>query len=445
MAQRVLILGAAGRDFHNFNVFFRDNPAYHVVAFTAAQIPNIEGRQYPPELAGARYPDGIPILTEQSVTELVREHAIDVVLFGYSDVTYEHVMRLGAKVMAAGANYMMLGPRQTMLKSNVPVVAVCAARTGAGKSQTSRKVVEGLQAQGLRVVAVRHPMPYGDLAAQAVQRFATRDDLDVHQVTIEEREEYEPYIERGLVIYAGVDYERILRAAEAEADVVVWDGGNNDLSFFAPDLLLTVVDPHRPDHAIRYHPGEINVISADVIVLNKIDTADFEAVETTRRIARELNPTATVIDAASPIFVDGGELMRGKRVLVIEDGPTLTHGEMAYGAGWVAARRYGAAAIVDPRPYAVGALADTFAKWPETGPVLPAMGYGAGQIADLEATIAATPADVVLVATPIDLRRLIDIEQPALRARYELQVIGEPTLDSVLEDFTAEHFQPATA
>ena len=437
MAQRTLILGAAGRDFHNFNVYFRDNPDYDVMAFTAAQIPNIENRRYPPELAGARYPDGIPILPEADVVALVRAHAVDVVVFAYSDVTYTHVMRLGARVMAAGADYLLLGPDHTMLAAAKPVIAVSAARTGAGKSQTSRRVATLLRAQGLRVAAVRPPMPYGDLARQAVQRFADAADLDAAAVTIEEREEYEPYLELGLVVYAGVDYARILEAAQAEADIIIWDGGNNDLPFVRPNLWITVVDPHRPDHAVRYFPGEINVINADVVVINKVETAGFDAIEETRDIVRDLNPTARVIDAASPIFVDDGAQIRGKRVLVIEDGPTLTHGEMPYGAGWIAARRYGAAEIVDPRPYAAGALAATFAKWPNTGAVLPAMGYGPGQVADLEATVRAVPADLVLVATPIDLRRLIAMDEPAVRVRYELQEIGEPTLAQVLAEFVA--------
>ncbi|MCB0045307.1 MAG: GTPase [Caldilineaceae bacterium] len=438
MTQRVLIMGAAGRDFHNFNVYFRDNPDYEVIAFTAAQIPNIDDRRYPPELAGAGYPAGIPILPEADLTQLIRDEKIDLVIFGYSDVTYEHVMRKAAQVMAAGANYQLLGPDQTMLKSSKPVIAVTAVRTGVGKSQTSRRIVSLLAGMGLRAAAVRHPMPYGDLAAQAVQRFASREDLVRHQVTIEEREEYEPYIELGHVIYAGVDYARILHEAEGEADVIIWDGGNNDLPFYAPDLWITLVDPHRPDHTIRYYPGEINAIRADVIILNKVETADFEQIETARRIVAELNPDATVIDAASPLFVEDGEQIRGKRVLVIEDGPTLTHGEMTYGAGWVAARRYGAREIVDPRPYAAGSLAATFAKWPATGPVLPAMGYGDAQVRDLQATIAATPADVVLVATPIDLRRLIEIDKPALRVRYELQEIGRPTLADILDAFVAQ-------
>ncbi len=437
MAQRVIIVGAAGRDFHNFNTYFRGKADLQVVAFTAAQIPNIAGRRYPPELAGPGYPNGIPIEHEAELAGLIRRHRADLVVFSYSDIPYEHVMRLGAQAMAAGADYMLLGPRHTMLESTKPVIAITAARTGAGKSQTSRRIVSLLHDMGKRVVAVRHPMPYGDLVAQEVQRFAAMQDLEDHKVTIEEREEYEPYIANGHVIYAGVDYEKILRRAEQEADIVIWDGGNNDLPFYRPDLWVTVVDPHRPDHAIRYYPGEINVINADVVVINKIETAGFQDIETARRIAYELNPDAEVVDGASPLFVEDGAQVRGKRVLVIEDGPTLTHGEMAYGAGWVAAHRWGAAEIIDPRPYAVGSIAATFEKYSATGPILPAMGYGEEQTADLEATIANTPADVVLVATPIDLRRLIRIDKPALRVRYELQEIGEPTFPQVLERFLA--------
>ncbi len=437
MTQRVVILGAAGRDFHNFNTFFRGNPAYEVVAFTATQIPNIEGRRYPAVLAGERYPQGIPIEAESELERILAETRADLAVFSYSDVTYEHVMRTGIRAMAAGANFMLLGPRDTMLESSKPVVAVCASRTGAGKSQTSRRVVGLLRAMGRRVVAVRHPMPYGDLAKQAVQRFATMEDMATHNVTIEEREEYEPHVAAGGVIYAGVDYERILREAEQEADIVIWDGGNNDLPFYKPDLLITVVDTLRPDHAIHYYPGELNVRQAQVIVLNKVDTASLEQTEVARRIAQELNPQAVLIEAASPIFVEESAQVRGRRVLVIEDGPTLTHGEMAIGAGWVAARRFGASEIVDPRPYAVGALAETYAKYPNTGAILPAMGYGDKQVADLEATIRATPHDVVLIATPIDLRRLVTFEKPALRVRYELQEIGEPTLETVLQEFVA--------
>ena len=439
MTQRTIILGAAGRDFHNFNVFFRDNPDYEVVAFTATQIPYIDNRRYPAELAGKRYPKGIRIVPESDLTQLIQDERIDLAVFAYSDVTYDHVMHLGAQVMAAGANFMFLGPRQTMLPSTKPVIAVCASRTGAGKSQTSRAVVRTLRELGVRSVSVRHPMPYGNLVAQAVQRFATMEDLERHRVTIEEREEYEPHIMAGGVIYAGVDYERILRQAEAEADVVIWDGGNNDLPFYKPDLWITVVDPHRADHGLHYYPSEVNLRLANVIVMNKIDTAAPDQVEVARQLTLSLNPDAIFVDAASPIFVEDSQLIRGKRALVIEDGPTLTHGEMKFGAGWVAARRFGASEIIDPKPYAVGTIAETFRKYPETGPILPAMGYSDEQIRDLEETINATPADVVLVATPIDLRRLVNIVKPALRVRYELQEIGEPTLKQVLTQFVAEN------
>jgi predicted GTPase len=437
MTQRVVILGAAGRDFHNFNVFFRGNPAYEVVAFTATQIPYIENRRYPAALAGPLYPAGIPIYGEEELERLIREQHIDVAVFSYSDVTYRHVMHVAARALAAGASFTLLGPQQTMLPARVPVVAVCATRTGAGKSQTSRTVVQALRELGQRVVSVRHPMPYGDLAAQAVQRFATLADLDLHRVTFEEREEYEPHVMAGGVIYAGIDYERILRQAEQEADVIIWDGGNNDWPFYRPDLWITVVDPHRADHALRYFPSEINLTQADVVVINKIDTASAEQIETARRIAYEHNPRAILVDAASPISVEQGESIRGKRALVIEDGPTLTHGEMLYGAGWVAARRHGAAEIVDPRPYAVGTISDTYVKYPATGAILPAMGYSDQQVRDLEDTIRRTPVDVVLIATPIDLRRLIHIDKPALRVRYDLQEIGQPTLRQLLGNFIA--------
>ncbi len=434
MVQRVLILGAAGRDFHNFNVYFRDNPDYEVVAFTATQIPNIDDRRYPAQLSGSRYPDGIPIEPESELELLIADRQVDLVVFSYSDVSHEYVMHIGSRALASGADYMLLGHKHTTVKAKVPVIAVCAARTGSGKSQTSRRVAAVLREKNKKVVIVRHPMPYGDLAKQAVQRFASYGDLDAHDVTIEEREEYEPHLGAGCVVYAGVDYEAILRRAEEEADVVIWDGGNNDMPFFKADLLIVVVDPHRPDHAARYHPGEVNVRMADVVVVNKVGTASFEQVQTAREVAWKLNPAARIIEAASPIFVEDGEQLRGKRVLVIEDGPTLTHGDMAYGAGWVAARRYGAAEIIDPRPFAVGSIRDTFAKYPTTGAVLPAMGYGAQQTQELAETIRNTPADVVLVASPIDLRRLIDIDKPALRVRYELQEIGEPTLADVLCD-----------
>jgi predicted GTPase len=438
MAQRVVILGAAGRDFHNFNVYFRDNPDYEVVAFTATQIPDIEGRRYPAELAGQQYPKGIPIEAEDDLARIIRDEKIDFAVFSYSDVSHEQVMHVGSLAMAAGANFLLLGSRHTMLESKVRIVAVCAARTGSGKSQTSRRVAAILREKGKKVVVVRHPMPYGDLTKQIVQRFETFEDLDKHKVTIEEREEYEPHLNAGCAVYAGVDYERILRQAEQEADVIIWDGGNNDLPFYRPDVLIVVVDPHRPDHALRYHPGETNVRMADTIVINKVATADLADIERTRDIAVELNPDATIVEAASPIFVDEPSYVRGKRVLVVEDGPTLTHGEMAYGAGWVAARRFGAAEIIDPRPYAVGSIRETFERYPTTGAVLPAMGYGDAQTRELAETIRAVPADLVVVATPIDLRHLIDFEKPAVRVLYELQEIGRPTLEDVLKPLVSD-------
>ncbi len=435
MPHRVIIPGAAGRDFHNFNTFFRDNPDYEVVAFTATQIPNIDDRRYPAALAGARYPDGIPIEPEEDLEKLIYDRLVDLVVFSYSDVTHNYVMHVGARAMSAGADFMLLGPARTMVQVDAPVVAVCAARTGSGKSQTSRRIAGILESMGLTVVVVRHPMPYGDLVKQEVQRFATFDDLDLHDVTIEEREEYEPHIAAGRIVYAGVDYEKIARQAEKEADIVIWDGGNNDFPFYEPNLMITVVDPLRPDHAARYHPGETTVRMAEVIIINKIDTASLEQIQTTRRVVRRLNPQATVIDAASPIFVDESHSIHGKRVLVVEDGPTLTHGEMAYGAGWVAALRYGAAEVIDPRPYAVGSIRETFEKYPTTGAVLPAMGYGDAQTEELAETIRRTPADIVLIATPIDLRRLVHFDKPALRVHYELQEVGEPTLAEVLHKF----------
>lgn len=430
--ERVILMGAAGRDFHNFNTYFRARAAYEVVGFTATQIPNIEGRRYPPALAGELYPDGIPIYPERELTELIRRHRVNQVVFAYSDVSHEYVMRQASLVQAAGADFRLLGPNATMLQSAKPVIAVCAVRTGSGKSQTTRAVVAALKEMGIRVVVVRHPMPYGDLVKQAVQRFETYDDLARHAVTIEEREEYEPHLARGTVVYAGVDYEKILRAAEQEADMVLWDGGNNDFAFYKPDLYITVVDPHRPGHELAYYPGETNLRLANVIVINKIDTARPEDVERVRKNIRDANPRAIVVDAASPIFVANPDAIQGKRVLVVEDGPTLTHGEMAYGAGVVAARRFGAAEIVDPRPYAVRTIAETYAKYPNTGAVLPAMGYGAQQTRDLEETINRADIDLVLIATPIDLRRIINIRHPTDRVRYELQEIGQPTLGEIL-------------
>jgi predicted GTPase len=429
---RVLIMGAAGRDFHNFNTFFRGRERYEVVAFTATQIPNIEGRVYPPELAGDLYPEGIPIYPEAELADLIDRHKIDQVVFAYSDVSHEYVMHKASLVLAAGADFRLMGSNATMLESSKPVVAVCAVRTGSGKSQTTRRVCDVLQEMGHKVVAVRHPMPYGNLVKQRVQRFADYASLDEYECTIEEREEYEPHIDRGVVVYAGVDYEAILREAEKEGDVVVWDGGNNDLPFYKPDLYIVVADPHRAGHELHYYPGESNLRAADVVVLNKIDTADLADIAQVRQNVMAVNPGAILVEAASPIFVENPEAIRGKRVLVIEDGPTLTHGEMAYGAGVVAARRYGAAEIVDPRPYAVRSIADTYAKYPKTGPVLPAMGYGEEQIQDLEETINNTPCDLVIVGTPIDLRRLVTMNKPADRVRYELQVIGQPTLQGIL-------------
>lgn len=431
---RVVIIGAAGRDFHNFNVYFRDNEDYEVVAFTAAQIPNITGRRYPADLAGAIYPDGIPILPEARLSEVIRQEQVDQAVFAYSDVSHTFVMHKASQVLAAGADFRLLGPHHTMLKSTRPVIAVGAVRTGAGKSQTSRHVAGILRDLGHRLVVVRHPMPYGDLAAMAVQRFENYADLARYDITIEEREEYEPHLAQGTIVYAGVDYERILHQAETEADVVLWDGGNNDFPFYKPDLFIVLVDPHRPGHELSYHPGETNLRLADVVVINKIATAAPEGVETVRTNIREYNPTATVVDAVSPIYVEDPVAIQGASVLVIEDGPTLTHGNMEFGAGVVAAQRYGAAEIVDPRPYAVGSIKATFDDYPGTGPVLPAMGYGAQQMQDLEETIRATPADVVLVATPIDLSRLISIGQPMQRVRYELQVIGQPTLSEILQE-----------
>ena len=432
---RVLIMGAAGRDFHNFNAFFRNHKGYRVVAFTATQIPNIEGRQYPPELAGPSYPRGIPIYPEDDLDTLIRTLQVDQVVFAYSDISHEYVMHKASQVLAAGADFRLMGPNVTMLKSKRTVVAVCAVRTGCGKSQTTRRVCGILKEMGKRIVVVRHPMPYGDLAKQAVQRYAELPDLDAYNCTIEEREEYEPHLERGTVVYAGVDYQAILSRAEEEAEVVVWDGGNNDWPFYRPDLSIVVTDPHRAGHELTYHPGETNLRMADAVVINKIDTADLAAASKVRANIEQLAPRAVVIDAASPIFVEHPGSIRGRRVLVIEDGPTVTHGGMEYGAGVVAARRFGAAEIVDPRPYAVGSIAEAFRKYPHTGPLLPAMGYSGQQIQDLEATINATPCDTVIAATPIDLCRVLHCpERPIERVRYELQEIGRPTLADVLAE-----------
>jgi predicted GTPase len=439
MAKRnVIIIGAAGRDFHNFNTYFRNNAAHNVVAFTAAQIPDIEGRRYPPELAGGLYPNGIPIYAESDLPMLIKELDVDECAFSYSDVTYHHVMALSAIVQAAGASYLLLGPKDTQIRSIKPIISVGAVRTGCGKSQTSRRVIEILMEKGLRVVAIRHPMPYGDLAAQKVQRFATVEDLAKHKCTIEEMEEYEPHVVRGNVIYAGVDYQAILSEAENDpdgCDVIVWDGGNNDFPFTESDLHITLVDPHRPGHELSYYPGEVTLRMADVVVINKIDSADLAGIDTVRKNIAQVNPKAVVIDAASTLDIDDPGVVRGKQVLVVEDGPTLTHGEMKIGAGVVAAQKFGAAGLVDPRPYAVGRLAETFEIYPEIGTLLPAMGYGEQQLRDLEATINRTECDAVVIGTPIDLSRIIRIDKPATRVYYNLQEIGRPNLIEVLDEF----------
>jgi predicted GTPase len=432
-ARRVLIMGAAGRDFHNFNVRYREHPEFEVVGFTATQIPNITDRRYPAQLAGPSYPDGIPIYEEDEVGDLIGRLSVDLVVFAYSDVSHEHVMHKGSQVIAAGADFVLMGFNETSLKSSKPVVSVCAVRTGAGKSQTTRRVCRKLLDRGRRVVAVRHPMPYGDLVKQAVQRFATFEDLDRYECTIEEREEYEPHLKNGTVVYAGVDYGAILKEAEREADVIVWDGGNNDLPFYKPDVEIVVVDPHRPGHELRYHPGEANLRRASCIVINKIDTADKQGIEQVKANIARYNPKAMVIEGASPVTVEDPTAIRGKRVLVVEDGPTLTHGEMGYGAGVIAAQRFGAASIVDPRPYAVGSIAATFRKYPGIGTLLPAVGYGEKQMNELKQTIDKVDCDLVLIATPIDLRRTIHFDRPALRVTYELQEIGKPDLDDALD------------
>ena len=442
MKKNVIIIGAAGRDFHNFNTYYRNNPDFNVVAFTAAQIPDIYGRKYPAQLAGKLYPKGIPIFAEEELPELIKKFKVDICNFAYSDVPYKRVMNLSALVHASGADFLLIGPRETMVKSTKPVIAVGATRTGCGKSQTSRRIIEILMKKGLKVVAIRHPMPYGDLVAQKVQRFATVADLAKHKCTIEEMEEYEPHVVRGNVIYAGVDYEAILRAAEKDpkgCDVILWDGGNNDFPFYKPDLTVTVADPHRPGAEVSYFPGEVNIRIADVVVLNKIDSAYPENINIVRDNIRKLNPKAIVVDGASPIRVDDPSLIRGKKVLVIEDGPTLTHGEMKIGAGIVAAQKYGAAELVDPRPYVVGKLAETFRLYPNIGTLLPAMGYGAQQVKDLETTINKTKCDSVVIATPIDLNRVVKITKPNTRVYYDLQEIGSPDLEEILTDFVKKH------
>ncbi len=434
----VLIMGAAGRDFHNFNVVYRDNPLYNVAAFTATQIPNIEGRKYPASLAGKLYPKGIPIYPESELTSLIKKYNINQVVFSYSDVPFTYVMSKNAQVNAAGADFVILGAKDTMLRSSKPVISVVASRTGAGKSQTSRKVVDILQRLGQKTVSVRHPMPYGDLAKQKVQRFAAISDLKKHECTIEEMEEYEPHISRGNVIYAGVDYEAILREAEKEADIVIWDGGNNDMSFYKSDLTITVVDPHRAGHEMNYYPGRTNIHLADVVVINKIDSANLEGINAVRENVLKLNPAAKIVEAASPISLENPndiKLISGKKVLVVEDGPTLTHGEMKYGAGTIAAQKFDAAEVIDPRPYAVKSIKDTYDKYPGIGILLPAMGYGDKQMKDLEATINKIPCDAVIIGTPIDLRRVIKINKPAVRINYDLQEIGRPDLTQILTDF----------
>ncbi|HOI00943.1 MAG TPA: cyclic 2,3-diphosphoglycerate synthase [Bacteroidales bacterium] len=442
MKRNVIIIGAAGRDFHNFNTYYRNNEHYNVVAFTAAQIPDIDGRKYPAALAGSLYPDGIPIFAEADLPGLIKEHNIHDCVFAYSDVTYQKVMSVSAIVNACGANFVLLGPNDTMVKSTKPVIAVGAVRTGCGKSQTSRRVIELLMEQGLKVVAVRHPMPYGDLVAQKVQRFAEVADLEKHKCTVEEMEEYEPHVVRGNVIYAGVDYEAILRAAEQDpdgCDVILWDGGNNDFPFYKPDLCITVVDPHRPGHELSYYPGEVTLRLADVVVINKMDSANADAIQTVRENIAKVNPHAIVVDGASPIKVDDPSMIRGKRVLVVEDGPTLTHGEMKIGAGTVAAQKFGASELVDPRPFTVGKLSETFRIYPNIGTLLPAMGYGEQQLKDLEATINATDCDSVVIGTPIDLNRIIKITKPNTRVYYDLQEIGIPNLDEVMKEFIVKH------
>ena len=433
--KNVLIIGAAGRDFHNFNTCYRNNIQYNVVAFTAAQIPEIHGRKYPAELSGKLYPEGIPIHSQADLPALIKDMKVDICAFSYSDISYQEVMSVSAIVNASGADFLLTCPRRTQIKSVKPVISVCAVRTGCGKSQTSRKVIAILMERGLKVVAVRHPMPYGDIASQKVQRYAGMEDLAKYKCTIEEMEEYEPHIERGNIIYSGVDYEAILREAEKEADVIVWDGGNNDFSFFKPDLSITVTDPHRAGHELSYYPGEVTLRMADIVIINKIDSSPPEKVQELRENIEKVVPTAAIVDAASPLIVENSEVIRGKRVLVVEDGPTLTHGNMKIGAGTLAAKKYGAVEMVDPRPFITGKLEETFRLYPEIGTLLPAMGYGKEQISDLEMTINNTDCDSVIIATPIDLGRIIKINRPTARVSYELQEIGKPDLKDLLDQF----------
>ena len=433
---RVLIMGAAGRDFHNFNIIYRNDPQSKVVAFTATQIPNIEGRLYPLELSGELYPDGIPILDEVDLSRLISEFKVDDVVFAYSDVSHEYVMHKASKVLKCGSNFKLLGGEKTMIKSNKPVIAIGAVRTGSGKSQTTRRVAEVLTDAGISVAVIRHPMPYGDLTKQKVQRFATIEDLKKHDCTIEEMEEYEPHIDRGSVVFAGIDYKAILDKAEKEADIILWDGGNNDMPFYKPDLFLVIVDPHRPGHELLFYPGESNLLMADVVVINKMDTAEPENIATVKANIASVNPGSTIIEAASPVTVEKPDVIKGKRCLVVEDGPTLTHGGMKFGAGIVAAEKFGATEVVDPRPWITGTIAETFESYPDIGKLLPAMGYGEQQIKDLEATISSVDCDVVIIGTPIDLRRLLHIEKPSVRVTYNLKETGRPTVANVLEPFT---------
>ena len=437
MVENVIIMGAAGRDFHNFNVYFRDNKRYKVICFTATQIPNIDGRRYPPELAGELYPKGIPIYSDEKLADLIKENKVELVAFSYSDVKHIEVMHKASIVTAAGADFLIIGAAYTMLKSKKPLISVCAIRTGCGKSQTSRKVVQILKDMGKKVVSIRHPMPYGDLTKQIVQRFATYNDFEKHKCTIEEREEYEPVVSMGAVIYAGIDYEKILRQAEQEADVIVWDGGNNDTPFYKPDINIVVFDPHRAGHETSYHPGETNMLMADIAIINKVDSASIENVEKVKKTIETHNPCARIILADSKVIAEDADAIRGKRVLVVEDGPTLTHGEMSYGAGVIAARRFGAAELVDPRPYLSSTIKETFEKYPNIGTLLPAMGYSPQQMKDLETTINNTECDLVLSATPIDLLKLLSIEKPTMRIRYEYKDNSKPTLEDVIKELMA--------
>ena len=435
MVRKVVIMGAAGRDFHNFNVFFRDNPDYQVIAFTAAQLPGIAGRTYPPELAGPRYPNGIPIISEEELPKLIEEKGVDLVVFSYSDISFNYIMERASIAQSSGADFMLLGPKSTMLKSEKPVIAVTAARTGSGKSQTSRKVARILKGKGLKVVVIRHPMPYGDLRKQEVQRFETLEDLDRHECTIEEREDYEPHLRMGNVVYAGVDYEKILRRAEKEADIILWDGGNNDFPFYKPDLMITVVDPLRAGHELTYWPGSVNVRMADVIVINKVDSASRDQIEEVRQNVVSVNKKAIIVEAASPLIVDRPDLIRDRKVVVLEDGPTITHGEMPTGVGYIAASKFGASEIIDPRPWLKGSLKEAYENYRHIGPVLAAVGYGKSQMKELEDVLNSIPADSVILGTPTDLSRYLNLNKPVVHARYELQEIGSPNLDEIISDF----------